>query len=149
MIRTVKPFLSQESLKMVYYSCFHSIMTYGQIFWGNSCYSNMIFRLQKRITRIMVGISDRDSCREYFKELKILPLQSQYIYSLSLFVINNKHHFKVKSEIHNIVTSCRKPEYGNQNIRPSLDNGFDKHVPAATEKPVTIQQLAGLDVFRR
>jgi hypothetical protein len=42
--------------------------------------------------------------REYFRDLKILPLQSQYIYSLSLFVINNKHHFKVNSEIHNINT---------------------------------------------
>jgi hypothetical protein len=31
-IRTVKPFLSQDSLKMIYYSYFHSIMTYGLIF---------------------------------------------------------------------------------------------------------------------
>jgi hypothetical protein len=37
-IRTIKPFLPQESLKMVYYSYFHSIMTYGLIFWWNSCY---------------------------------------------------------------------------------------------------------------
>jgi mannose/fructose/N-acetylgalactosamine-specific phosphotransferase system component IID len=28
-IRAVKPFLSQESLKKVYFSCFHSIMSYG------------------------------------------------------------------------------------------------------------------------
>ena len=35
-IRTVKPFLSQDSLQMIYYSYFHSIMTYGIIFWGNS-----------------------------------------------------------------------------------------------------------------
>jgi hypothetical protein len=62
-IRTVKPFLAQESLKMVYYSCFHSVMTYRLIFWGNSCYSIMIFRLQKRIVRIMVGIRDTDLCR--------------------------------------------------------------------------------------
>jgi len=46
-LRVVKPFLSQDSLKMVYYSYFHSIMTYGLIFWGNSHYSNIIFRLQK------------------------------------------------------------------------------------------------------
>jgi hypothetical protein len=82
-------------------------MTCELIFWGNSCSSNMIFRLQKRIIRIMVGISDRDSCREYFRESKILSLQSQYIYSLSLFVINNKHHFKVNSEIHNINTRTK------------------------------------------
>ena len=78
-IRTVKPLLSQDSLKKIYYSYFHSVMTYGIIFWGNSYYSNAIFKLQKRIIRIIVGLRSRDSCREHFKTLKILPLQSQYI----------------------------------------------------------------------
>jgi hypothetical protein len=50
----------------------------------------------------MVGIRGRESCREYFKKLKILPLQSQYIYLLLIFVINNRQHFKINSEIHNI-----------------------------------------------
>ena len=77
-LRVVKPFLSLDSLKMVYYPYFHSVMTYGLIFWGNSHHSNIIFRLQKRIIRIIVGIRGRDSCREHFKNLKILPLQSQY-----------------------------------------------------------------------
>jgi len=79
-LRVVKPFLSLDSLKMVYYSYFHSVMTYGLIFWGNAHHSNIIFRLQKRIIRIIVGKRGRDSCREHFKNLKILPLQSQYIY---------------------------------------------------------------------
>jgi len=35
-MRAVKPFLSQDALRLVYYSYFHSIMTYGLIFWGNS-----------------------------------------------------------------------------------------------------------------
>ena len=35
-IRTVKPFLSQDSLRVVHYSYFHSIMTHGIIFWGNT-----------------------------------------------------------------------------------------------------------------
>jgi hypothetical protein len=78
--RTVKPFLSQEPLKMVYYSYFHSIMTYGLIFWGNSYYSNIIFRLQKRTIRIIVGIRDRDSCREHFRKLRILPLRLNIYY---------------------------------------------------------------------
>jgi hypothetical protein len=78
-MRAVKPSLSQDWLRMVYYSYFHSIMTYGLIFWGDTHYSNIIFRLQKSIIRIIVGIRGRDSCREHFKKLKILPLQSQYI----------------------------------------------------------------------
>jgi hypothetical protein len=79
-VRAIKPFLSQESPRMVYFSYFHSIMTYRLIFWGNSYHSNAVLKLQKRIIRIMVGIRDRDSCRKYFRKLKILPLQSQYIY---------------------------------------------------------------------
>jgi len=46
-LREVKPFLSQDSLKIVYYSYFHSIMTFGVIFCGNSHNSSIIFRLQK------------------------------------------------------------------------------------------------------
>jgi len=81
-LRVVKPFLSPDSLKMIYYSYFHSIMTYGLIFWGNFHHSNIIFRLQKRTIRIILGIRGRDSCREHFKNLKILRLRSQYVYSL-------------------------------------------------------------------
>jgi hypothetical protein len=106
-IRTVKPLLSQESLKMVYCSYFHSIMTYGLEFWGNLWHSNIIFRLQKKVVRIIMRIRDRESCRKYFRELKMLPLKSQYIYSLLLFVINNRHYFVVNSEIHNINTRSK------------------------------------------
>jgi len=55
-IRTLKPFLSQDSLRMMYYLYFHSIMTYGLIFWGNSHYSNTIFRMQKRAIRVIMGL---------------------------------------------------------------------------------------------
>jgi len=58
-LRIVKPLLSPESLRIVYFSYFHSIMTSGIIFWGNSCHSNVIFRLQKRVIRIITGIRNR------------------------------------------------------------------------------------------
>jgi hypothetical protein len=38
------------------------------------------------------------------KQLRILPLQSQYILSLLIFVVNNKNLFYVNSEIHSINT---------------------------------------------
>jgi hypothetical protein len=115
-LRVVKPFLSQDSLEMVYYSYFHSVMTYGLIFWENSHYSNIIFRLQKRIIRIIAGIRGRDSCREHFKKLKILPLQSQYILSILLFVVDNRDYFKVNSEIHNTNTRNKS------NLHPPTSN---------------------------
>jgi hypothetical protein len=84
-MRVVRSFLSLDCLKLIYFSYFHSILTY-RIFWGNTPHSNVIFKMQKRIIRNMVGIRNRDSCREYFKKLKILPLQSQY-YSYFLWLI--------------------------------------------------------------
>jgi hypothetical protein len=79
-------------------------MTYGIILWGNSSYTITIFRIQKKIIRIMLGLKKRDSCRDWFKMI-ILPLCSQYIlYSLMLCIINNIHLFVRNTEVHNINT---------------------------------------------
>jgi len=82
-MRLVKPYVTANTFKVIYYSYFHSIMTYGLIFWGNSPDRIKIFRLQKKIIRIMMGWRSRDSCRKLFPNLEILPLPSQY--TLSLF----------------------------------------------------------------
>jgi hypothetical protein len=63
-----------------------------------------IFKTQKKIIRIIAGCRSRGSCRDLFKNLKILPLPSQYILSLLLFVIYNRDKFKVNSDVHNINT---------------------------------------------
>jgi hypothetical protein len=52
----------------------------------------------------MVGIRNRDSCKEYFKRLIILPLQFQYLLSLLLFVADNGDYFQLNSEIHSFNT---------------------------------------------
>ena len=55
----------------------------------------------------MVGIRNRDSCREYFKRLKILPLQSQYLLSFLLFVAENIDYFRLNSEIYGFNTKTK------------------------------------------
>jgi hypothetical protein len=106
-IRAVKSLMTQEFLRIIYFSDFHSVVTYGIIFWGNSSYCSNIFKIQKRINRIIMNSRSRVSCRELFKKLKILPLPSQYIFSLLLFVIKNTDLFKSNSEIHSINTRHR------------------------------------------
>ena len=93
-----------NTLRMTDYSYFHSVMTYGLLFWGNSPDSIKIFRLRKKIIRIMTGCRSADSCKKLFFNLEILPLPSQYILSLLLFMIRNKNQFLVNSEIHHIDT---------------------------------------------
>jgi hypothetical protein len=79
-------------------------MTYGLLFWENSPDNTTIFRLQKRIIRIMMGRRPRDLCRELFFKLEILPLPSQYILSLLLFMMRNKKQFLTNPEIYHINT---------------------------------------------
>jgi hypothetical protein len=46
---------------------------------------------------------NRDSCRhQLFKNLKMLSLKSQYIFSLLLFVAENRDLYELNLEIHNI-----------------------------------------------
>jgi hypothetical protein len=90
-MRSIKPFMSPNTFKTVYYSYFNSIISYGLPFWGNSPHAIKIFKLQKSIVRIMMGCNSRVSCRNLFRRLGILPLVSQYIFSLMLFVVENKN----------------------------------------------------------
>ena len=89
---------------MIYSSSVHSIISYGIIFWGNCNYSNTIFKLQKRVIRIMMNAGNKESCRELFKKLNIFPLHSQYILSLLLFVVKNIFMFKSNLVVHSINT---------------------------------------------
>jgi len=86
-IWTIQAIMSQENLRMVYFAYVHSIMSYGLILWGNQPHSEKIFKIQKKVIRIITNSRARDSCRELFKKLEILPLYSLYILSLSVFVI--------------------------------------------------------------
>jgi len=59
----------------------------------------------------MQGCGNRVSCRNLFKKLQILPLTSQYMLSLLMFVVQNKHLFPTNNENHNLDTRQRKNLY--------------------------------------
>jgi hypothetical protein len=59
---------------------------------------------KEKAIRIITGRGNRESCRNLFKELHILPLMSQYILSLLTFVSKNREQYFANSEIHNINT---------------------------------------------
>jgi len=103
-IRSIKPFMSVEAMRLVYFSYFHSILSYGIIFWGNSVHSKYIFKIKKRTMRVITDSGMRDFCRKLFKKQQILPPSSQYILSLLMFVVKNRVLFESNSDIHHIGT---------------------------------------------
>jgi hypothetical protein len=42
-VRAMCPFSSVNTLKMIYFAYFHSIINYGIIFWGNSTETKKVF----------------------------------------------------------------------------------------------------------
>ena len=103
-MRSVKPYVSHQTLKAIYYAYFHAIMSHGVIFWGQSPDSLKVFLLQKRVIRTIMGCGGRDSCRTLFVELGILTLPSQYIFCLLLFVVKNRKLFSSNKDLHSINT---------------------------------------------
>jgi hypothetical protein len=109
-IRAVKPFISLDT--PVFFLLFLLLlMNYGIIFWGNSSHSIRVLRLQKRVVRIITVSRQREFCIELFGKLKIWPFQSQYTFSLWLFIVNSKDQYKLNSDIHSINTRQKSNLY--------------------------------------
>jgi hypothetical protein len=104
----------------------HTVKYFG----GNSSHTEGIFRIQKRTARVIMGSGRRDSCRQLFRHSNILPLYSQYIFSLLLFIIKNRRQFLSNSKA------------GNTSTRYNSD----LHLPSANltlyQKGVFMQELS-------
>jgi len=136
--------MSLETLRTVYFAYTHSIISYGIIFGENQTYSDKIFKIQKKkLIRIITSSRPRDSCRELFKNLEILPLYSQYIHSISIYFVKTKYLFYTNNQIHSIHTRFKT------NLHPPTDNltKFQERVYYSTIKifnnlPHEIKDLA-------
>ena len=85
-INELKFVLNEKALKIVYYANFHSLISYGVIFWGDASNSQKIFVLQKRELRTMLKLHYLEHCKQYFQLHEILPLPCVYIlYCLTFF----------------------------------------------------------------
>jgi hypothetical protein len=63
----------------MYFASFRVHLRHGLTLWGGDPENTRIFRLQKKVIRI-IGKADRHaSCRNLFKDLIILPLPCLYI----------------------------------------------------------------------
>jgi hypothetical protein len=71
---------------------------------GNLLHSYSVFKMQKRVLRIMNKSGYRDSCRQLFINWGILPFYSQYIFSLMLFVVRNTHLYITNQDTHGVNT---------------------------------------------
>lgn len=125
-IRRIMHISDLHAAKTAYYSLFESHLMYGIVVWGGTSNANLERALvhQKRAIRCLAGIRGHESCRDAFRELKILTVTSLYIREAILHVVLNpqtrnedlhQHHTRNASNfalpIHRLTLYEKKPSY--------------------------------------
>jgi hypothetical protein len=70
------------------------------MFWGGDKKYTKIFRLQKKIIRLITDTHKRESCRPIFRRYQILTLASLYIFEILCFLKKHQGNVKQNFEIH-------------------------------------------------
>jgi hypothetical protein len=144
MIRAVKPNMSFSLLIMIYYFLFHSVLAYGILFWGISSSSDILFKLQKRVVRILTAHGNRTSCRDLFKKLEILPLKSNIFFSILLFVVKNKKLFTPNYDSHNVATrQCENLHFPHLQLTFYQNGIYFTGIQILNKLPSYLKELVG------
>ena len=79
-------------------------INYGIEIWGSTyaTYLSKVFKLQKRIARIIAGVPPRTDCAPLFTRLGILTLDKLYKYHIGLFMY--KYHNYMLPTVFNMFT---------------------------------------------
>ena len=161
-LRRIRPFIDDNSLKLLYMSLVQSQMDYCCEIWGNrfNTHTERITKLQKRAARLILKCNMFTSSKEMFLQLKWLPFYQRVQYFRCIFVfkcINNlsseffKDIFKPVSEMHDRHTRSSS----NNNLAiPKCHTEYYKHALCYSgsvlwnELPVEIRQRRSVHSFK-
>jgi len=92
----------------------------------------------------MEGCGNRVLCRNLFKKLQILPLTSQYILSLLMFIVQNENFFSTNNENHNLDTRQRNNLHLHQANLTIYQNGaYCSGIKIFNNLPSETENVAG------
>jgi len=150
MISSLKNITSLHVLRTMYFACFHAHLRYGLTLWGGDPKSKSIFRLQKKVIRIIGGIGRHASCRNLFKTLNILPLPCLYISETVCEIKSNMEKMKHNKEIHDHCT-CQKSGLHTQFCRTTLfkNNSANMGIKFYNKLPYAIKKLNKMQEFKK
>lgn len=124
-VRKIREITDIATARLVYFSYFHSIMSYGILLWGRAADIETIFILQKRAIRAIYKLCSRDSLRELFKEINIMTVPCQYIYENIMYVRKNINTFTRNCDRHNRNTRSKnkidQPKHRLAKVRTSFE----------------------------
>jgi hypothetical protein len=90
----------------------------------------------------MIGQGVRTLCRDLFKEMEILPLKSQYMFSILLFVVKNKERFISNYDSHIVRTrQCGKLHYPSVVLTPYQKGVYFMGITIFNKLPSHLKEL--------
>jgi hypothetical protein len=150
MINSLKDATSLCILRNMYFAHFHVHLKYGLALWGSDAESKRIFKLQKKVIRIISNTDLNVSCRNLFRDLNILLMSCLYISEVIRYVKSNIERMKLNEETHDHcarhkldlhVQFCRTTVFENNvaNVSIKLYN----KLPNKIKKLEKIQEFKG------
>ncbi|KAL1447184.1 hypothetical protein WDU94_005572 [Cyamophila willieti] len=119
-IHSIRKNVDSKPALLSYFAYFHSLLSYGIVYWGFSSYASPIFLLQKRALRAVYGLRRDVSCRDLFQQNKVLTLYGQLTLDTCSLIHNLRHTLKKHSDVHDHNTRNRG------NLITSRENKFQK-----------------------
>jgi hypothetical protein len=118
--------------------------------WGSDPESIRIFRLQKKVIRLISKAGPHACCRNFFRELNILPLPCLYISEIVFCVKSNMEKMKYNEEVHDLCT-CQKSDLHIQFCRTTLLKKSSENVGIKlyNKLPNKIKRLEKIQEFKR
>jgi hypothetical protein len=123
-IQSLKTLTSLNTLRSVHFANFHPRLRYGIIFWGDDPQSTKVFKIQKKVVRLIYNVNRKMSCRELFRTLNILPAPCVYIMEIVYYIKLNNKGLKHNLAIHDY-EMCHRSDLQTQFCR---NNIFKKSV---------------------
>jgi hypothetical protein len=81
-VSAIKPIISVDVMKLIYYYYVHSALSYGIIFWGNSHLNDSVFKIKKKWQSLLQILVDSNLVVNYL-----------IIYKYSHFILNIFSHY--------------------------------------------------------
>jgi hypothetical protein len=112
-INRLSKILDLNERQTLYYGLIYPLLSYGIVVWGHSAKANTtrIFALQRRAVRYMAGLKHLESCRNSFRNLKILYVKEKCKCTVNkqIHTRNTRKNEDYHKYVHNLELYNSKP----------------------------------------
>lgn len=154
-------FVTRSLLKSIYYALIYPYIFYGNVVWANAYQTHLekIYKLQKKLVRIITFKEYNHSSNPSFDNLKILNVYQVNYYTIAILMkkfsnnqlpISSKNIFRTNEEVHNHNTRSNKKLHKpcvKTNLR-KLSISF-KGVDVYNSLPSDLKNIQYISTFKR